>query len=354
MKKILFIANSDRHIKLCHIPYIKLFHDNNYIVHVATNTDNDISYCDKKYNLKLKRNPFSIKNIFALIRTRKLIKKEKYDIIYSHTPIGGFLGRFSTIGLKNKPLNIYMAHGFHFYKNGPLLNWLFIYPIEKYLSRYTDILITMNQEDYDLALNKFHCNVYRIHGIGLDENRLVIKDNKLRKKLNLKNKFVITYIAEISKRKNQINFLKKLSKYHINRDIQFILVGDSNIRNFNKIVSKYKNVKYFDYTDNVADYINISDIMISPSIQEGLPQGLLEALYFNKFVIATNIRGTRDIINDSNGLLVNDLDELIKKIIEFRNNIPFIPNNNIDIYKIENVMKEFINIINQYLDIKLK
>jgi glycosyltransferase EpsD len=50
---------------------------------------------------------------------------------------------------------IYTAHGFHFFKGSPLLNWLVFYPIEKYLSKYTDCLVTINEEDYYLANKKF-------------------------------------------------------------------------------------------------------------------------------------------------------------------------------------------------------
>ncbi len=92
-----------------------IFKNNDYIVHVATNSSCKIDYCDKKIGLRLARHPFSFKNIRALIKLRKIVKKEKYDIISCHTPVGGVLGRCSIIGRKNKPLVFYTAHGFHFF-----------------------------------------------------------------------------------------------------------------------------------------------------------------------------------------------------------------------------------------------
>ena len=350
MKKILYISNSDRHIRLCHIPYLRMFQKNGYVVHVATNTSDKINYCDKKINIKLKRNPFHISNFFAFFRLRKIIKTEKYDLISCHTPVGGFLGRCSAIGIKKKPKIIYTAHGFHFYKGAPLINWILYYHLEKFLSFFTDAIITMNEEDYQIASKKFRCDVYKINGIGLDENRLKTTSIHYRKKLNLKNKYVVTYIAEISKRKNQLAFLKIIKKYSIDRDIIFLLIGDCNIKHFLKTVKKYKNVKYIDFVENVGDYIKMSDLMIFPSIQEGLPQSLLEAMYFNKMIVATNIRGNRDLIHENNGILVDDLDQMVLKICELKHKKPIIIRNNIEKYKIEVVMNEYKKILNRYLE----
>ena len=351
-KKVLFIANTDRHINLCHIPYIKMYKSNGYDVHVATNTDKEIEYTDEKINLNMDRNPYKIKNIKALFTLRKIIKKDGYDIITCHTPIGGFLARASIIGLKHKPIMIYTAHGFHFYKGSSIINWIIYYPIEKYLSRYTDILFTMNKEDYNIAKNKLHTHVYKLHGIGLDENRLKLKEKNLRKRLKLENKYIITYVAEISKRKNQLELLKVLDKYELDKDIIILLIGDNNIQDFNNIVNKYKNVKYISFKDNIGDYINISDVIISSSKQEGLPQNILEALYFNKSIIATNIRGNKDLINKTNGVLVDNVEDIIKVIINNKN-IKF-HKSNINDYLLPNVMKEYITVVNKYIDKKLK
>jgi len=350
MKKILFIANSDRHIKLCHIPYMQLFQENGYKVHVITNTDEKIKCCDKKYSVNFKRNPFKIQNFISIFKVRKIIKEQGYSILSCHTPVGGFLGRCSCIGLKNKPVILYTAHGFHFYKGSSKIYWILYFTLEKFLSRFTNAVITMNKEDYDIASKKFHCDVYKTNGIGLIDSRLKLTNKNIRKELKLENKYIVTFVAEISKRKNQIKFLKVLKKHEVDKDIHFVLVGDSNINNFDKMVSKYDNVTYVGFVDNVGDYINASDLIFSPSIQEGLPQNILEALYFNKMVIALNIRGNRDLINKNNGILVNNLDELIDEVVKYKNSKPKKINNNIDKYKINHVIKEYNKIINNYID----
>ena len=304
MKKVLFIANTDRHINLCHIPYLKMFHDNGYIVHVATNSDNKIDYCDKKINLNIKRNPFSIKNIKAVFKLRKIVKKENYDIISCHTPVGGFLGRTCVIHQKLNTKVFYMAHGFHFYKKSKKINWILYYPIEKFLSRFSTGIITMNNEDYELAKKKFHCPIYKINGIGLNEDRLmVLRDKKeLIKELNLDGYFIVSYIAEISKRKNQLKLINELNKIDLEKEkIKVLLVGDSIIKNFKDKINN-KNIIYIDFQNVIGDYINISDLIISSSLQEGMPLCILEAMWFNRSIIALDIRGNNDlIINNKNG-----------------------------------------------------
>ena len=355
MKKVLFIANSDRHIKLCHIPYLKMFKDNGYEVHVATNTSDEIEYCDKKICINLKRNPYSILNLFAVFGLRRIVKKENYDIISCHTPIGGFLGRMSTILLKNKPIVFYTAHGFHFYKGNNIVKNFIYYNVEKMLSKRTTAIITMNEEDYINAKNYFKCDIYKINGIGMNLNRLELKDNTIKDKYDLQGKFIVTYIAEFSKRKNQIALIKELNKHNLDKDnICFLFIGDSRIKRISKYF-KNPNIRHIDFVDNVGDYINISDIIISSSKQEGLPQNILEAMYFNKMIIATNIRGHKDLITNKNGVLVNNIKDIYTEVIKYKNkkNKHKIIND-IKKYEIDEVIKDVKNIYNKYISERLK
>ena len=65
---------------------------------------------------------------------------------------------------------IYTAHGLHFYKGAPILNWILFYPVEKLLARWTDTLITINKEDYCCVKDRFKLKkngtVEQIHGVG--------------------------------------------------------------------------------------------------------------------------------------------------------------------------------------------
>ena len=98
-----------------------------------------------------------------MLNYREFWDINSYDIIHCHTPVGGVLTRLAARSYREKGTKvIYTAHGFHFYKGAPLLNWIIYYPIEKYLAKYTDTLITINQEDYQLAKNKFNKKATKI------------------------------------------------------------------------------------------------------------------------------------------------------------------------------------------------
>lgn len=178
MKKVLYVATVDSHIKAFHLPYLKLLKDMGYEVHVATNCDEKFDNCKKKYKISIERNPFKINNIKAIIQLKKIIEDEKYDLIHCHTPMGAVVARLASKRARKKfgTKVFYTAHGFHFYKGAPLINWLLFYPIEWYLSKFTDTIITINKEDNELAKKKFikRCkNIKYVPGVGVDTKKLI-------------------------------------------------------------------------------------------------------------------------------------------------------------------------------------
>jgi glycosyltransferase EpsD len=223
---------------------------------------------------------------------------------------------------------IYTAHGFHFFKGAPLKNWLIFYPIEKMLAHYADTLITINKEDYELAKSKFRTDVQYVPGVGIDPKRFDIKMTKLqkielRKSLGLvDDDFVMIYPAELSKRKNQIwliNSLAKLiktnSKFHLLLPGKDSLNGDC--QNLVKELGLESNVHFLGYRTDMVQLFKISDMLVSSSLQEGLPVNVMEAMYVGLPIISTDCRGNRDLIQDGiNGYVIrsNDFNSLINRV----------------------------------------
>ena len=131
MKKVLFTATVDSHILQFHLPFLKLFKENGYEVHVATNGNDEIPYCDVKHVVSFERSPIKINNLKAIGQLRKIINEEKFDIIHTHTPMGSVITRLAAKKARKKYHTrvIYTAHGLHFFKGAPLKNWLIFYPI---------------------------------------------------------------------------------------------------------------------------------------------------------------------------------------------------------------------------------
>lgn len=351
MKKVLFTATVDSHILCFHIPFLKLFHDKGYEVHVATNGTDEIPYCDKKIVIPFERSPYKLNNLKAIKQLRKVINEEKYDIIHTHTPMGSVVTRLAAKQARRKYHTrvIYTAHGFHFYKGAPLLNWLLFYPVEKYLAKYTDTLITINKEDYDLAKNKFskRCkNIEYVPGVGIDEEKFNVKMTKkekheLRESLGLKDDdFVLTYIARMDKNKNQgflIDVMNELVKEHQN--IHLLLVGPDELNGIyqekTKNLNLTNNVHFLGFRKDIPELLKITDVSVSCSLREGLPVNIMEAMVSGLPVVATDARGVRDLVQDGvNGFVIDRNDKCtfndkIKKILKN----PILINN----FKLENM-----------------
>lgn len=326
MKKVLFTATVDSHILQFHLPFLRLFKENGYEVHVATNGNEEIPYCDKKIKISFERSPLRINNLKAIKQLRKVINDEKYDIIHTHTPMGSVVTRIAAKKARKKygTRVIYTAHGFHFFDGAPLKNWLLFYPVEKYLSKYTDTLITINQEDYNLAKNKFKkCkDVQYVPGVGIDEAKFAFemaKEDKkeLRRSLGLsEDNFVMIYPAEISKRKRQIWLINTISSLlKENNNIHLLLPGKDSLNGeCQRLVKKLNldnQIHFLGYRKDIPKLLNISNIALSSASQEGLPVNIMEAMYTGLPVVASNCRGNRDLIeNGKNGYLV-DLNDSI-------------------------------------------
>lgn len=365
MKKVLFTATVDSHILHFHIPFLKLFKDKGYEVHVATNGDEKIPYCDKKHVISFERSPFKINNLKAIKQLKKVIEEENFEIIHCHTPMGSVVTRLAARrARKNGTRVIYTAHGFHFYKGAPLLNWMLFYPIEKWLSRYTDTLITINDEDYQLAKKKFKkTNVEYVPGVGIDPKKFDIKmsdkeKDKLRKEIGIKKSdFVLSCIARLDKNKNQgflISALEKLIQEHNN--IHLLLVGPDECNGiYHKIVEEKKlhdNVHFLGNRDDVANILHISDVVVSASSREGLPVNVIEALTCSLPVVAIQCRGMNELIeNGKNGFVIKNNSKNILNDFVFSINNLYLMNSE-KIKKIKN--NNFTKSCQYYIDSIIK
>ena len=362
-KKVLFVATVKVHIKAFHLPYLKLFKEQGYEVHVAAKNDfvNEpciIPNCDKFYDINFARFPFSKTNIKAYKQLKKIITENNYDIIHCHTPVAGVLTRLAARNCKNTTV-IYTAHGFHFFKGAPLLNWLIYYPVERFCARFTDKLITINKEDNKRA-QKFSLRnngkVYYVPGIGIDIEK--IKNTKVdvhqkKKELNIpENIPVLLSVGELNKNKNHIAVLNALSEL---QDKQFIylICGRGALKEY--LEEKIKElglgnkVRLLGYRNNIKEILKIADLFIFPSKREGLPVSLIEAMATKLPAIASNVRGNRDLLSKQNLFEPDDVNALIKLIEKQLYDVENGKSNkveykNLEQYSLKNVLKQMAEI----------
>lgn len=326
MKKVLFVAHVESHILHFHIPYLKLFHETGYEVHVATNGESMIPYCDVKHNLPFQKSPLKTANFIAYKNLKNILNIEKFDIIHCHTPVGGVIARLANRFSKNYKYTkmIYTAHGFHFYQGAPLINWIIYYPIEWWLSRYVDVLITINMEDFNSAKNfktKKLGSIQLVNGVGIDNSKFDFpfgKEDRLkyRNKLGLEpSDFIMIFPAELNKNKNQIFLINCMEKLVLKKkNIKLLLPGQDllNEKLQNLVYEKKleKNVLFLGYRNDIPILLKISDLAVSSSKREGLPLNLIEASYCKLPILSSNCRGNREFLST----YINE-DDFIKKVL---------------------------------------
>lgn len=306
-----------------------MLRDKGYEVHYASMGEEEILDCDKSFVVPFTRSPLGVSNIAAYKQLKAIIDREHYDIIHTHTPMGSVITRLAARVTRKKGTRvIYTAHGFHFFKGAPLLNWLIYYPVERYMARHTDTLITINKEDYQRAKAQFKTDVQYVPGVGIDPKKFDVKLSKkqredLRAEFGMKeNDFVMIYVAELSKRKNQLWLVETLTGFlQEHPDAHLLIPGaDSLNNNVHKLVEKLnlkQQIHLPGYRNDIPHLMKVSDIAVSASKQEGLPVNVMEAMYLGLPVIATDCRGNRDLIKDQmTGYLigVNDFDMFIERL----------------------------------------
>ena len=328
-KKVLLVATVQSHICQFHRPLAALLHENGYEVHVAAR-DNlaeknglKLDFAEKIFNVPFSRSPKSIDNINAYKQLKKIIDTGNYEVVHCNTPMGGIVTRLAARQARKRGTKVYYtAHGFHFYKGAPKKNWLVFYPIEKLFSRFTDKLITITKEDYILAKKEFHCDVFRIHGVGVDDKRYypVNESEKLMIRQNLgfeDNQKIILCVGELLPNKNQvmaIDMMKKIVEAY--PDALLLIAGngpeEQNLKEHIKEVGLDNNVRMIGYVTNLQDYQHVCDVLVSCSKREGLPLNIVESMLSGTPVVATYNRGHRELIQDSNTGFLVDVDDSIK------------------------------------------
>lgn len=330
MKKVLITATVQSHVAQFHKPLIKLLKSKGYEVHIAA-YDNlseknglELSEPDKVFNIPFKRFPLKKENLEAYKELKRIITQEKYDIVHCNTPVGGVITRLAARRMRKEGLKVfYTAHGFHFHKGASLLSWLVYYPIEKLLSYHTDVLITINKEDFARAKKKFkNCDVKYIPGVGVDLTKFYKCKNNEFSNINLiddfistkSGAFIILSVGELNSNKNHEVILNALSVLN-NRNIYYLICGNGPLENYlkDKIVKLglEKQVKLLGYRTDVDEIYKISDVFAFPSKREGLGLAAIEAMASGLPIITSNIRGVEDYSkNGVTGFNCSPMDEI--------------------------------------------
>lgn len=304
-KKVLFTSHTANFQKF-NRPFMRMLREQGYEVHYASMGEEQIEDCDKQFVVPFTRSPFTLSNVRAYRQLKEIIDREQYDLIHTHTPVGSVVTRLAARQARQRGTRvIYTAHGFHFFTGAPLLNWLVYYPIERLMAHYTDVLITINAEDYARANRHFATSVVYVPGVGVDLT--VYKSLTKREKQHLrqeygfhKNDFILIYAAELNKNKNQGFLIRMMT--HLLKTVptaKLVLCGVGSKEQQYKALAQQlgiaDHVKFMGYRRDMPQLLGISDVSVSASGREGLPVNVLEAASVGLPVVALPCRGIQDI-----------------------------------------------------------
>lgn len=332
--KALIVASVASMIDQFNMQNIELLLENGYDVDVACNCKEGNTISDERISElidKLKKNnvttyhvpiPRKVTDIKDIIYSIKFIKKlyteNGYTLMHCHSPIGSVVARVAAISERKKGMKvIYTAHGFHFYKGAPKKNWLIFYPIERICSSFTDVLITINKEDYAFAKKHMKANqVEYVPGVGIDTKKFIIPNFNVAEKkaeLGLKDTdIMILSVGELNQNKNHEVVVRAISKLK-NPNVHYFIAGKGDKEQYLDELAKELdvNLRLLGYRTDIIELLKTADIFAFPSFREGLSVALMEAMAAGLPCVVSRIRGNVDLIEDGiNGYLCDPNDEV--------------------------------------------
>ena len=291
---------------------IRMLTEAGWEVHVATN----FNYINKpividgivvKHQIDFARSPLKKDNITAYRQLKALLRQEHFDIVHCHTVIASVLTRLAAKRYRKSGTRLfYTAHGFNFYKGAPAKNWLLYYPVERLLSRVTDLQITINKEDYALAKKRlFAAETVYVPGVGIDLERFSkgrTDAEAKRAELGVKDdEIMLLSVGEYSARKNHSVVIKALAGME-RRDIKLFIAGngklEKELKELSSALGMGERVNVMGYRTDISQLCQAADAFILPSHYEGLSVALMEAIACETPVLCSRIRGSVDLVTD--------------------------------------------------------
>ncbi len=311
--KILYITTISLTMNTFFKPHVEMLVKEGHSVDIACNCTQlkiDSLYDElgcKTYQVDFSRTPLTSDNLRAARQLKEVIENGGYDIVHCHTPNASIITRLVCRKFRKKSgLKVfYTAHGFHFYKGAKKTSWILYYPIEKFCSRFTDKLITINQEDYQLAKSRFKAKeICYVPGVGIDLSRfenIQVDKNAKRSEIGVpENSFLLFSVGELNQNKNHQLVIKAIAKLN-NPTIHYAIAGVGEnkecLLELMKELGVSEQVHLLGYRTDVMEIYRCVDAFVFPSIREGLSVSLMEAMASGLVCIVSNIRGNVDLVD---------------------------------------------------------
>lgn len=379
MKKVL-VCSTDVMMYLFLIPHVNKLIADGYSVDLACSYADEyksenyknkiLDAVDRKckyYSINSVRSPYSLKNFSAYCQLQEIIEHGNYDLIWANEPVVGFLTRLASRKARKLGSKVlYLVHGFHFFKGGPVTNWFF-YPFEKIASLFTDVIVTINKQDYNFAKKYFNVTCEYIPGIGFPHAKYANTDlfDSLKKRSEFgftKDDIVILAVGELLPRKNHKTLIKAFSEMP-NKTIKLLICGigglQSELKNLACELMVEDRVYFAGQRYDINEILKSVNVFIHPSIREGLGMAPLEAMAAGLPIITSNVQGIPDYSVDGvTGFVCDPFDtncytNALNKLVDSQHLREEFGKNNVErskVFDIENSLIALSKIINRLHD----
>ena len=273
--------------------------------------------------LRVSPNLNIFRHLVSLVQMYQFFKREKFDVIHTHTPVASFIGRLAA-KMARTPLVINTVHGFYFHENMHPIPRRIIIGLERLAGRFTDLTFSVSEEDVQSAVRERICPADRIiaigNGVDLQEFDPALSEQarkRIREEFGLPPRAeVVGMVGRIVKEKGFVEFVHSMPRVLEARpQTRFLMVGDALPSDYDSVKEQVVAlVTSLRLTDNVVftgirldmpEVLSAMDVLVLPSYREGMPLVVLEAMAMAKPVVATRIRGCREVVVDGEtGLLV--------------------------------------------------
>lgn len=332
----LVVATISGFIKPFEMNDISILQEMGYTVHVATKiAEGDFEFFEQRgvipHYIEFERSPLKLSNFKAIRLIQNIIEENDIKFVHCHTPVGSVIARLAAKKFRNKGCKVvYTAHGLQFYDGSPKKDWLIYYRVEKFLSRFSDAIITINHEDHKRVTEKFHNKkTYYIPGVGVDLDKfgnVQIDETKKKKELGLKNgDIMLLSVGELIPRKNHQVVIDGISKVNDPR-VKYFIAGTGPLQEALeqriKDLGLEKQVFLLGYRTDVKELLKCTEIFIMPSKQEGLSVALMESMAGGLPIVCSRIRGNTDLIDEAKGgylcgvCVADDYADAIKRLLD--------------------------------------
>lgn len=335
MRKVLLVASVQSHVAQFHRPLVDLLHKHGFFVDVAAHNNLDVkpglklNFVDNIFEVPFVRSVTDKNNIDAYKKVKAIIDTGDYEVIHCNTPIASAITRLAARNARKHGTKvIYTAHGFQFFKGSSKKDWVLYYPLERELAHFTDLIFTINHEDFERAKTFKSPEVAYLPGVGVDT---AIYQNAVRKDIRSElgipsDAFVLLTVGELFPRKNQkilIDAMQKLKEY----PIYLVICGNGILEEELKQKCLKNNVAdrvYFaGYRRDIPGVLKDCDLYLFPSKREGLGLAGIEAMASGLPVVSSNVNGILDyMIDGKTGYMCNpdDSDAFAQAILKLYHN----------------------------------